>query len=187
MPENENLETNYEKLELNYDEDSITRLQKEIDFDDDANAKAIGNFLLCEFKNDKTLKADYSLKKRTLRQILDFVRKQAQERSKALKNANCVMVEDKEVYGWAIHFIHDGNVNVKDENTSFTLSKETKANLEERAEEEYLAECKRKLEEQEAKRIEREKKAKEKAIAKEKEEQEASGQLNLFDFGDENL
>ena len=175
-----------ETLELNYDEDPIVRLQKEIDFISDKNAKLIGKFLLEEFKSDETLKADYGTKKRNLKQILDFVKKTAETRSKGQNNANCVMVEDKEVYGWVIHYVHDGKVEVPNDENSFLLSEETKASLEEKAKEQYLAECKRKLEQQEAKRIEKEKKAKEKALAKEKEEQEASGQLNLFDFGDDN-
>lgn len=175
-----------ETIELNYDEDPIVRLQKEIDIINDKNAKLIGKFLLEEFKSDETLKADYSAKKRNLKQILDFVKNTAETRLKGQNNANCVMVEDKEVYGWVIHYVHDGKVEVPDDENTFLLDEETKASLEEKAKEQYLAECKRKLEKQEAMRIEREKKAKEKALAKEKEEQEASGQLNLFDFGDDN-
>lgn len=64
-----------ETLELNYDEDSIVRLQKEIDFIGDKNAKLIGKFLLEEFKSDETLKADYGTKKEILSKYSTLLKK----------------------------------------------------------------------------------------------------------------
>ena len=172
-----------ETLKLDFELDPVERLTKEIDFTDDPNQKAIGNFLLEEFKKDEVIKADYKAKKITVDKILAFVKNEAKKRVSAKTGTQCVMMSDQEVYGLVIHYIHDG-APAPTKDSSYTLTKEEKKSLQEQAKEEYLAEQKRKLEEAEKKRIEKEQAAKAKALEKEKEEREKSGQISLFEeFG----
>lgn len=179
--EEENKPTKGEKLTLNFDMDPSERLRQEIDFSTDANEKAIGEFLLKEFEKDNVLKADYKDKKVELNKILAFVINEAKKRAETQKNRSCVMMSDQEVFGLAIHYVHDGAPK-ESKKEKYTLTKEEKKSLEQQAKEEYLAEQKRKLAEEEQKRLEKEKAAR----AKEKKALEDSGQMTLFDlFGDE--
>ena len=169
-----------ETLTLDFEMEPEERLKAEINFTDDPNQKAIGEFLLQEFGKDSTIKADYKAKKVTLDKILGFVTNEAKKRASKQKNRNCVMMSDTEVFGLVIHFVHDGDIpETKGQN--YTLTKEDKKSLEEQARAEYLAEQKKKLEEAEKKRIEREKKAKERAIQKEEQERKERGTISLFD------
>ncbi len=169
-----------QKLELDFNMDSSERLSKEIEFTDDYSKKAIGEFLLNEFTKDEVLKADYKARKLTLDKIFDFVKHEAKKRVKSQSGAQCVMISDTEVFGLVIHCVHDGEIK-EDKSDKYVLTKEAKKSLEEQAKEEYLTEQKRKLEEAEKKRIEKEKAARERALAKEKKEREESGQISLFD------
>ena len=171
-----------ETLTLDFEMEPEERLKAEINFTDDPNQKAIGEFLLQEFGKDSTIKDDYKAKKVTLDKILGFVTNEAKKRAEKQKNRSCVMMSDQEVYGLVIHYVHDGAVPTKEE-TGYTLTKEEKKSLQEQAKEQFLREQKLKLEKEEEKRIEKEKKAKERAIEKEKKEREESGQMSLFDFG----
>ena len=181
----ENKPTKGEKLTLNFDMDPSERLRQEIDFSNDANEKAIGEFLLKEFEKDNVLKADYRDKKVELNKILAFVINEARKRAESQKNRSCVMMSDQEVFGLVIHYVHDGAPK-ESKKEKYTLTKEEKKSLEQQAREEYLAEQKRKLADEEQKRLEKEKAAREKARAKEKKALEDSGQMTLFDlFGDE--
>ena len=195
-----------ETLTLDFEMDPVERLKKEIEFTNDDSQKRIGEFLLEEFSKDENIKNDYKERKVTLENIYNSIEFSKDENIKndykerkvtleniynsivevARKKANglsCVSISDEEVFGLAIHFIHDGEI--KNQNSSsYTLSKDEKKSLEEQAKEEYLAEQKRKLEDAENKRIQKEKAAKEKALEKEKKQREESGQMSLFDFGD---
>lgn len=170
-----------QKLELDFELDPVERLTKEIDFTDDPNQKAIGNFLLEEFKKDEVIKADYKAKKITLDKILAFVKNEARNRVSAKTGTQCVMMSDQEVYGLVIHYIHDGAPKESKE-TKCILTKEEKKSLEEQAREEYLAEQKAKIAEAERKKAEKEKAARERALEKEKKEREELGQMSLFDM-----
>lgn len=172
-----------ETLKLDFDMEPMERLRKEIDFVDDPSEKAIGEFLLQEFEKNEVLRADYRDKKVTLDKIFAFVKNEAEKRVSVKSGTQCVMMSVQEVYGLAIHYVHDG-APTPTKDSSYTLTKEEKKSLQEQAKEEYLAEQKRKLEEAEKKRIEKEKAAKAKALEKEKEEREKSGQISLFEeFG----
>ena len=183
--EEETEEKESNKIELDFGMDPVERLTKEIEFTQDANKKAMGNFLLEEFKKDETIKADYRDKKITLDKIYQFIVNEAQKRAKAQKNSTCVVMSDAEVFGMIVHYVHDG-ASAASKDTTYTLTREEKKNLEEEAKKQYLAEQKAKLAEEEAKKAEKEAAAKAKALEKEKKEREESGQLSLFDLGDEN-
>jgi len=168
------------KLELDFDMDPIERLRKEIDFTDDPNQKAIGEFLIIELGKDNVLKGDYATKKITLDKMFKFVTNEARNRLKTKSGTQCVMISDQEVYGMVIHYVHDGDIP-QEKGTKYVLTKEEKKSLQEQAREEYLAEERRKIEEAERKKREREEAARKKALEKEKKEREESGQISLFD------
>lgn len=170
-----------EKIELDFSMNAIDRLRKEIDFTDDAYKKAVGEFLIKEFEKDEPLRMAYFNRKITLEQVWKNIYDYAKAQK---KKENCVVLSDVEVFGQAIHFIQDGEIKVTKE-SKIVLTKEVKKSLKEQAEQEYLAEQKRKLEEAEKKKAEREKAAKAKALEKEKKKREESGQISLFDWGDE--
>jgi len=173
-----------ETLELDFSMNAIDRLRKEIDFTDDVYKKAVGEFLIKEFEKDEPLRLAYFSRKITLEQVWKHIYEYARAQTKTQRNSQCVVLSDEEVFGQAIHFVQDGEVKVT-QDSKVVLSKEVKKSLQEQAEEEYLAEQKRKLEEAARKKAEREALAKKKALEKEKQKQEESGQISLFDWGDE--
>ena len=180
MPKKESNNKQKETLTLDFEMDPVERLKKEIEFTNDDSQKRIGEFLLVEFSKDENIKNDYKERKVTLENIYNSIVEVARKKA---NGSSCVSISDEEVFGLAIHFIHDGEI--KNQNSSsYTLSKDEKKSLEEQAKEEYFAEQKRKLEDAENKRIQKEKAAKEKALEKEKKQREESGQMSLFDFGD---
>ncbi len=167
-----------QEIELNFEMDPVERLTKEVDASNDAVEKQLGAFLLEQFKKDEPLKEAYRTRKCTLKAISAHVFSEARNYAKGSSSA---AVEDKIVYGWVIHFVQDGKIE-KPKKESYVLTKEEEKDLKEKAKEEYLAEQKRKIAEAEAKKAEREAKAKERALKKEKQKQEESGQLSLFDI-----
>ena len=173
-----------EKLELDFSMNAIERLRKEIDFTDDTYKKTVGEFLIKEFEKDEPLRMAYFTRKITLDQVWKHIYDYAKAQTKKPGNSNCVCLSDAEVFGQAIHFIQDGEIKVTKE-SKVVLTKEVKKSLEEQAEQEYLAEQKRKLEEAAKKKAEREAAAKKKALEKEKKKREESGQISLFDWGDD--
>ena len=90
------------------------------------------------------------------------------------------MVEDKDVYNWAVHYILDGEQEREDE--TYVLSVEEKKSIEEQAKEKYMNEVLAKLraEDEEKKKKEEEKKAKE--LAKFNKKKEEEGAISLFDL-----
>ena len=173
-----------ETLELDFSMNAIDRLRKEIDFTDEVYKKAVGEFLIKEFVKDENLRMAYFTRKVTLEQVWKHIYEYARAQTKKQGSTSCVALPDAEVYGQAIHFVLDGEVK-ETKDTKVVLTKEVKKSLQEQAEEEYLAEQKRKLEEAARKKAEREAAAKKKALEKEKQKQEESGQISLFDWGDE--
>ena len=173
-----------EKLELDFSMNAIERLRKEIDCTDDTYKKTVGEFLIKEFEKDEPLRMAYFTRKITLDQVWKHIYDYAKAQTKKPGNSNCVCLSDAEVFGQAIHFIQDGEIKVTKE-SKVVLTKEVKKSLEEQAEQEYLAEQKRKLEEAAKKKAEREAAAKKKALEKEKKKREESGQISLFDWGDD--
>lgn len=170
-----------ETLTLDFEMDPIERLTKEIEFTGSEYKKIVGNFLLKEFSKDINLANDYKERKITLDKVWSSIISAARSKS---ENNGCVAMSDEEVFGLAIHFVHDGKIP-DTKSDSYTLSKEEKESLEEKAKKEYLAEQKKKLEEAEKKRLEKEETARKKALEKQKKEREESGQMSIFDFGDE--
>ena len=153
MPKKELNNKQKETLTLDFEMDPVERLKKEIEFTNDNSQKRIGEFLLEEFSKDENIKNDYKERKVTLENIYNSIVEVARKKA---NGSSCVAISDEEVFGLAIHFIHDGEI--KNQNSSsYTLSKAEKKSLEEQAKEEYLAEQKRKLEDAENKRIQKEK------------------------------
>lgn len=161
------------KQEINLNINAIERIKQEIEFTKSVNQKAVGNFLLEEFKKDEVLKNDYQEKKITLDDVMKFIFETARAMA---KGEATLMLEDKEVYGMAVHYIHDGKIEIKKDD-SYTLTRQDKADLEQKAKDEYLREQKQLLAKKEKKKAE-----------KEKAKNQELGIMNLFeDFGDENV
>lgn len=173
-----------EKIEIMMDIDPIERLTKEIEVTTKNGAKKVGEFLLKEFEKDDVLKQCYFDRKVTLMNIWKYIEEEA---VKMAKEEDSIAIEDDTVYGWAIHFIQDGEIEEpaaeKMVMTRTVITEEDKA----KAKADALEEFKKK----ELERLEKERKAKEekekaklKELArKEKEKRESSGQLSLFDLG----
>jgi len=170
-------ETKKETLTLDFTMNAIDRLRAEVDFTDSKYQKVVGEFLLKQFEKDENLRLNYFNKKITLQTIWDFIVSEAKKQAQR----NYAVMEDDEVFGLAVHFIEDGKVKESKKDNA-VLTKETKESLIEKAKADFLKEQKEKLEKAEQKRIEKEKAAKAKALEKERQMQEQSGQLSLFDF-----
>ena len=166
-----------QEIELSFELDPIERLEKEIEIEDDSQRVVIGQYLKSRFESDEVLRNAYKDKKRTLRDVYKYVIDCARNLA---PNGYGVMVEDKDVYGWAVHYILDG----KQEHTTKTykLTKEEKKSIEEQAKERYMNEvlAKLKAEDEEKKKKEEEKKAKE--LAKFNKKKEEEGAISLFDL-----
>lgn len=166
-----------QEIELSFELDPIERLEKEIEIEEDSQKVIIGRYLRSRFESDETLRNAYKNKKRTLRDVYEYVIDCARELA---KNNNVVMVEDKDVYNWAVHYILDGEQERVDE--TYVLSVEEKKSIEEQAKEKYMNEVLAKLraEDEEKKKKEEEKKAKE--LAKFNKKKEDEGAISLFDL-----
>ena len=166
-----------QEIELSFELDPIERLEKEIEVEDDSQRVVIGNYLKSRFESDEVLRNAYKDKKRTLRDVYKYVIDCAK---KLAPNGYGVMVEDKDVYNWAVHYILDGEQEHTTE--TYTLTKEEKKSIEEQAKEKYMNEVLAKLraEDEEKKKKEEEKKAKE--LAKFNKKKEDEGAISLFDL-----
>lgn len=179
-------EKNMAELKLDLTMEPVERLKTEIEFrKEDPNVKCIGEFLLKQFENDEPLKNAYKERKVTLDAIYTFIINQASK-----KQINrCAMVNSEVVFGWAIHFIQDGEIPNELQNaTEVTLTEEKKASLTVQAEEEFKQQELARLAKEKADAEAKEKERRKKAIEKEKKEREESGQMTLFDdfnWGDE--
>lgn len=166
-----------QEIELSFDLDPIERLDKEIEIEEDSQKVIIGRYLRSRFESDETLRNAYKEQKRTLDDVYEHVIHCARELA---KNNNGVMVEDKDVYNWAVHYILDGD-EIR-EGETYVLSVEEKKSIEEQAKEKYMNEVLAKLraEDEEKKKKEEEKKAKE--LAKFNKKKEDEGAISLFDL-----
>lgn len=179
-------EKNMAELKLDLTMEPVERLKTEIEFrKEDPNVKCIGEFLLKQFETDEPLKNAYKERKVTLDAIYTFIINQASK-----KQINrCAMVNSEVVFGWAIHFIQDGEIPNELQNaTEVTLTEEKKASLTAQAEEEFKQRELARLAKEKADAEAKEKERRKKAIEKEKKEREESGQMTLFDdfnWGDE--
>lgn len=164
------------ELKLDFEEDPIIRLQKEIEFyKDDFTKATIGNFILERLQKDNILKNNYKEKRFTIDDCIEFINSTAQE---SLKNKDgCV--EDKVVFGWVLHYLQDEPASTKSE---VILTKETKETLKAQAEKEYKEECIAKMKEEQEKEIQKAIDKANKEKKKLEEEKEKSGQLSLFDI-----
>lgn len=174
------------ELKLDLTMEPVERLKTEIEFHkEDPNMKCIGEFLLQQFETDEPLKNAYKERNVTLDAIYTFILNQASK-----KQINrCAMVNSEVVFGWAIHFIQDGEIPNELQNaTEVTLTEEKKASLTAQAEEEFKQQELARLAKEKADAEAKEKERRRKALEKEKKEREESGQMTLFDdfdWGDE--
>lgn len=166
-----------QEIELSFELDPIERLDKEIKIEDDSQKVIIGRYLRSRFESDEVLRNAYKEEKKTLDDVYEYVIDCARELA---KNNNAVMVEDKDVYNWAVHYILDGEQ--RREGETYVLSVEEKKSIEEQAKEKYMNEVLAKLraEDEEKKKKEEEKKAKE--LAKFNKKKEDEGAISLFDL-----
>ena len=164
------------KLELNFKEEPIDRLKKEIDFyKDDSTKVAIGQFILEQLEKDEILKNNYKEKRFTINSCAAYITKLAR---KSLNNKDGCL-EDKVIFGWIIHYLQDEPI---ENNVYAVLSKETKESLKAQAEEEYKEECIAKIKEKQEKEIRKAIDKENKARKKAEEEKEKYGEMSLFDI-----
>ena len=166
-----------QEIELSFELDPIERLDKEIEIEEDSQKVIIGRYLRSRFESDETLRNAYKEEKKTLDDVYEYVIDCARELA---KNNNAVMVEDKDVYNWAVQYILDGEQ--RREGETYVLSVEEKKSIEEQAKEKYMNEVLAKLraEDEEKKKKEEETKAKE--LAKFNKKKEEEGAISLFDL-----
>lgn len=167
-----------QEIELSFELDPIERLEKEIEIEEDSQKVIIGRYLRSRFESDETLRNAYKEQKRTLDDVYAYVIDCA--RKLAQSSDSGVMVEDKDVYNWAVHYILDGD-EIR-EGETYVLSIQEKKSIEEQAREKYMNEVLAKLraEDEEKKKKEEEKKAKE--LAKFNKKKEDDGAISLFDL-----
>ena len=173
-----------QKLEISMDADPIERLKQETEFTNNIGEKRIGEFLLEEFAKDEILKQCYFDRKVTLKATYEYIKKKAKE---AANGGGSIMIDDETVYGWAIHYVQDGNVKEPTAEKLVVTREVITEEDREKAKKDALEEYKQK----EIQRLEqerRDKEAAEKARLKklreeEKKKREESGQMSLFDLG----
>lgn len=163
------------KVELNYSMDACERLKNEIQAEDRPMCKIIGNYLLEKMKSDNVLKSCYFDRKITLKSICDYVVECAKHK---LNNQNGA-VEDKEVFGWVLHYVQDEKVGISKDD-KLTLDVKTKEEIEQKAKEDYYRQVQADLKKQEEKKTAKENSKIEKAKKKRQDE----GYMDLFDMGD---
>ena len=189
------------EVELDWDMDPTERLKVEMEaLQENDQMRLVAKMLIEEFAKDPNLAAAYKERKVTLEAIIKYIMAEAQ---KAAVN-NRAMIEDKTVYGWAIHFVQDGEVKKTDAKklSVAVLPKKTEEEIAEQAKKDFyeaemkrLAEEKRKAEEaakkeaerqakKEAARLQREQEraAKKKAEEEAKKREREYEQISLFSF-----
>ena len=173
-------ESKGEKIRLDMTMDPSERLRIEMEaLQENDQMRLVAKMLIGEFSKDPNLSSAYKERKVTLEAIIKFIMEEAK---KAAVN-NCAMIDDATVYGWAIHFVQDGDVKPsKKEPTITVIPKEAEEELRKKAMEQFLEAEKKRLEEERKKAEEREKKKREAAIAKAEKKRKESGQMSLFEF-----
>lgn len=166
-------------VELDWNMDPIERIAEESKAlpKNDFMGLAIAAYLAAEMKKDQNLLEAYSNRKVTLKSILESVMATA---SKKL-GGNNGQIPDQEVYGWAVHYVMDGNIpseNTKSESLKITLTKEDRVAAKEAAVKELQKEELEKLRKKEAAKIKRQ----QQKLEEEERRRRESGQMSLFDF-----
>lgn len=136
----------------------------------------VGNFLKNEFEKDEQLSKDFTKNAIQMNELWAYI---VGEAKKKAENGSCCMA-DAEVFGLAIHYIHDGYKETLAKKKA-EVSEEEKYSSYPTIEELQEQAKKREAESKAKKDEERRKKALEKQEAKRK----ASGQLSIFDFMNE--
>lgn len=155
-------------VELDMGMDPSERLRFEMDaLDENDQMRLVANELLKEFEKDPNLAKAYLDRRVTLESTSRFIREQARKAA----FGGVAMIDDETVYGWAVHYVQDGEVKAEAKPKVTIIMKETEEALRERAEAEFLEAERKRLKEKHKKALEREKK-----------KREQSGQLTLFEF-----
>lgn len=167
-------------IELDMTMNPAERLRVEMEaLAENDQMRLVAKKLLDEFNKDQNLSRAYFDRKVTLDAVIKYITSEAR---KAAVN-NCAMIDDQTVYGWAIHFVQDGEVKPSKKKPTITvIPKETEEQLRKQAEEAFLEAERQRLEAERKKAEERERKKKEAAIAKAEKKRQESGQMSLFEF-----
>lgn len=176
-----------EKIELQMDMDPVERLTKEIELTKIESAKVVGRFLLEQFKKDDVLRECYRDRKVVLNSLWGYI---VEEAKKMSNGENSCMVDNDTVYGWAIHYVQDGEIKKPDAEklviTQTIVTEEEKAKAKADALELFKKQEVERLEKERQEKEEKEKAKRKAAIEKDKKKREESGQISLFDdWGDE--
>lgn len=116
--------------------------------------------------------------KKTMRDCWTFITQQARKTA----TNNCACIEDREVFGWAIHFFEEDGITVKAAEAA-RKDEEVNPKIKERYEKTLEEQHKKMVEQEEKKKAakEAEKKAAEERKAKEREDRKnVPGQLDMF-------
>ena len=84
----------------------------------------IKNYLDEYAKNDAAFAVSYAKPKKSIDECCKYIMEQA--RQKRTKNESCVAVEDAEVYGWAVHYYDEDDIEVNG-NAAASVSVSTSA------------------------------------------------------------
>ena len=71
---------------------------------DDTVLSLIGNYLKTVAENDPVLEKKIADSNKSISQCFDYIRRRAQKQAVG----NCACIEDREVFGWAVHYYDEG-------------------------------------------------------------------------------
>lgn len=81
----------------------MLNFKKQVEETNNESMKKVGQYLLERASADKTIEKAIVDKEVDLKDVYDYITEQARE--KAVNG--CAMVENEEVYGWAVHYVID--------------------------------------------------------------------------------
>lgn len=104
----------------------MLNFKKQVEETNNESMKKVGQYLLERASADKTIEKAIVNKEIDLKDVYDYITEQARE--KAVNG--CAMVENEEVYGWAVHYVIDEpkkekTVEKKDEKKTYVPTKTT--------------------------------------------------------------
>lgn len=174
------------KIDLDWGMDPSERLRIETEaLPENDQMRLVAKELIAEFAKDPNLAEAYRAKKRTLEEVIDYIVGEARKMAVGSR----AMVSDETVYGWAIHYVQDGEekeTKVKKLSVN-VLTRETEEEIAEKAKKDfYESEMRRLKDEAERKaKKERERAEKKKAEEEAKKRERGYEQVSLFSFSEE--
>lgn len=92
--------------------------------------RAIGEHLKQLAEQDDQIKMNLGKEKKSLKNCFKYITNEA--RKYAINN--CAMIEDKQVYGWAVHYYDEDDLEIDKEKTRMNVSKNQHPRGEKKAE-----------------------------------------------------